>query len=252
MSRRLLEGQVALVTGAAKGLGRAIALAYAAEGATVGVNYRSSAAMADEVVAAVEALGGQALALKADICDPEAVAAMVDTLQAEHGPVDILVNGASPRRDRISFEALTSEEWDRMIAVNLRGAFLCARAVLSGMLARRRGKIINVSGTYGVAPDAGLAHVAAAKAGIIGFTRALAREVGPSNIQVNALCPGLVSWESLGEMDPAMLCRLIDATVLRRPGTVQEITAAAVFLASPESDFFTGQTLAPCGGEVML
>jgi 3-oxoacyl-[acyl-carrier protein] reductase len=192
-----LDGSVTLVTGASRGIGAAIATAFGREGAMVAVNYHRSPDRAAEVVAAIEKAGGKALALGGDVADGAAVRALVERTVAAFGPIDVLVNNAGIL-NAAPLDQMSDAVWDEMMATNLRSVFLCARAVLPAMLARGRGKIINVTSQLGQKGMPNHSHYAAAKAGVIGFTRALAREVGPRGIHVNAIAPGPIETELIG------------------------------------------------------
>jgi 3-oxoacyl-[acyl-carrier protein] reductase len=246
-----LEGRVALVTGASRGIGAAIALAFGREGALVAVNYHRSQARAAAVVAAIEAGGSKALAIPADVADDAAVAAMVERATAALGPIDVLVNNAGILNGA-PLDAMTAAVWDEMIAINLRSVFLCTRAVLPAMLARGRGKIINVTSQLGQKGMPNHTHYAAAKAGVIGFTRALAREVGPRGIHVNAISPGPIETELIGPITDEFRREKSAIFALRRLGQPDEVAPTAVFLASDDSSYYAGQTLCPNGGDIMM
>ena len=246
-----LDGKVALVTGGARGIGRAIALAFAREGASVGINDLRLDDALESVVATIEQSGGRAWALPADVADQAAVQAMVERLRLQAGTVDILVNNAGIA-DTGPLAEMSVETWDRMIAVHLRGTFLCTRAVLPQMLERGSGKIINMGSQLGQIGREGWTHYAAAKGGIIAFTKALAREVGPAGIHVNCIAPGPISTGLVKNGDPAVDDRMRASLPLRRFGSVDDVAPTAVFLASHESDYYAGQTLGPNGGDVML
>jgi 3-oxoacyl-[acyl-carrier protein] reductase len=246
-----LDERVALVTGASRGIGAAIARALGEEGARVAVNYHRSEAQALAVVAAIEAAGSKAIALQADVSDAAAVRGLVERTVAAFGPIDILVNNAgiltaSP------LDQMSDDVWDEMLATNLRSVFLCARAVLPAMLARGRGKIINISSQLGQKGMPNHAHYAAAKAGIIGFTRALAREVGPRGVQVNAIAPGPIETDLMGPITDEFRREKSAIFALRRLGLPEEVAPTAVFLASDESSYYAGQTLCPNGGDIMV
>jgi len=245
-----LDGRVALVTGAAHGIGRGIALAFAREGAAVGVNDVRRDARLEEVVREITALGQRAWPLPADVSDAVAVEAMVRRLLADAGRIDVLVTNAGIA-ERAALHEMSPEQWDHMIAVHLRGTFLCARYVLPTMLERGSGKIITMGSQIGQIGREGWVHYAAAKGGIIAFTKALAREVGPRGIQVNCIAPGPIST-GIAPGDEDADARLRAALPLRRFGTVDDVAPTAVFLASSASDYYAGQTLGPNGGDVML
>jgi len=245
-----LEGRVALVTGAAHGIGRGIALAFAREGADVGVNDLRRDDRLEEVIGEIAGMGRQAWPLPADVADAAAVEAMARTLLAQAGRIDVLVANAGVA-ERAALHEMPPEQWDRMIAVHLRGTFLCTRYVLPAMLERGSGKIITMGSQIGQIGREGWVHYAAAKGGVIAFTKALAREVGPRGIQVNCIAPGPIST-GIAPGDEEADARLRAALPLRRFGTVDDVAPTAVFLASSGSDYYTGQTLGPNGGDVML
>ena len=245
-----LDGRVALVTGASRGIGAAIARAFGREGARVAVNYHRSEAKAAAVVAAIEAAGSKALAVQADVADGPAVRAMVERAVAGLGPIDVLVNNAGIV-DATPLDQMSEDVWDRLIATNLRSVFLCTRAVLPAMLARGRGKIISVTSQLGQKGMPNHAHYAVAKAGVIGFTRALAREVGPRGIHVNAIAPGPIETDLMGPITDEFRREKSAIFALRRLGLPEEVAPTAVFLASDDSSYYAGQTLNPNGGDFM-
>ncbi|MBI2014129.1 MAG: 3-oxoacyl-ACP reductase FabG [Candidatus Rokubacteria bacterium] len=245
-----LDGRVALVTGASRGIGAAIARAFGREGARVAVNYHRSEAKAAAVVAAIEAAGSKALAVQADVADGPAVRAMVERAVAGLGPIDVLVNNAGIA-DATPLDQMSEDVWDRLIATNLRSVFLCTRAVLPAMLARGRGKIISVTSQLGQKGMPNHTHYAAAKAGVIGFTRALAREVGPRGIHVNAIAPGPIETDLMGPITDEFRREKSAIFALRRLGLPEEVAPTAVFLASDDSSYYAGQTLCPNGGDIM-
>jgi 3-oxoacyl-[acyl-carrier protein] reductase len=245
-----LAGKTALVTGASRGIGRGIAEAFAREGASVAVNYHRSEAAAQEVVAAIVAGVGEAFAVQADIGDEGEVARMVEETLLRFGHLDVLVaNAGILNQGRLA--EMDVAAWDEMMRTNLRGPFLCARAVLPGMLARGGGRIIFVASQLGQkgAPD--LVHYSAAKAGVIGMTRALAREVAP-HVTVNAIAPGPIETDMVAGITPEWKAMKMAELPLGRFGTVTEVAPTAVFLASDDAAYYTGQTLGPNGGDVML
>ena len=246
-----LDGRVALVTGASRGIGAAIACAFGRAGAMVAVNYHRSETRAAAVVAAIEAAGSQAMAVHADVSNGAAVRGMVDRATAAFGPIDVLVNNAGIL-NMVPLDQMSEDVWDEMIATNLRSVFLCTRAVLPAMLARGRGKIINVTSQVGQKGMPNHAHYAAAKAGVIGFTRALAREVGPRGIHVNAIAPGPIETELIGPITDDFRREKGAIFALRRLGLPEEVAPTAVFLASDDGSYYAGQTLCPNGGDIMV
>ena len=247
----VLEGRKALVTGASRGIGREIALAFAREGADVAVNYHRQEEAAREVAAAIEALGRRALAVQASVAEVEPVRTMVARVLAEFGHIDILVNNAG-FVTLAPVEAMTVEQWDEMLATHLRGTFLVTRQVLPGMLERGSGRIINVSSQLGQIGRPWFAHYCAAKAGIIGFTKALAREVAPRGVLVNCIAPGPITTGIVPRVEGAPRVDYTSRLPIQREGTVEEVAPTAVFLASDAATYYVGQTLGPNGGDVML
>lgn len=254
-----LAGKTALVTGASRGLGAGIALAFAREGADVAVNYRHRLDRAAEVVAEIEALGRRALPVRADCTDETEVRAMVGAVQQAFGEIRILVNNAGVLSN-VPFLEMPVSVWDEIVASHLRSAFLVSRCCAPAMMLlaprpgeRRVAKIINVSSVIaqkGGRGAAGIVHYAAAKAGVIGFTKALAGELAPA-IAVNAISPGTHPTEILAAM-PRAWTKAKERELLLGLGTIEDVAWTAVFLASAESDYFTGQVLAPNGGDVMV
>ena len=250
MTKRL-SGKVALVTGGGRGLGRGIAEGFGAEGAKIVVNYVKDAAAAESVVAKVKAMGSDALAFKADVGDEKEVRAMIDACVDKFGAIDILVNNAGYLNSSPLAE-MSVDVWDEMIRIHLRGMFLCTRFAIPHMLKQKSGKIINMTGTFGVTGGADFTHMSAAKAGMIGFTRALAREVGKQGINVNAIAPAIIRTDLYNFMPDNVRDEIVGAYPLGRVGEVEDIVSTAMFLATKDSDFFTGQTLCPAGGDVMV
>jgi 3-oxoacyl-[acyl-carrier protein] reductase len=245
-----LAGRTALVTGGSGGIGAAIAAAFGRAGARVAVHYHRQAARAAAVAAQVEAAGGEAFSVPADVTDGASVREMVEATLARYGAIDVLVNNAGIL-DRALVHEMADEVWDRMMATNLRSVFLCTRAVLPHMLARGSGAIINMSSTLAQKGITGHAHYAAAKGGIIAFTRALAREVGPKGIRVNCIAPGPIETEMIGPLNDEARRRGSALFALRRFGVPEDVAPTAVFLASDDAGYYAGQTLCPNGGDVM-
>jgi len=250
MSR--LDKRRAIVTGASSGIGRGIAEAFASAGATVGVNHPSAdeeRQRAANVVESIHDAGGGALRLEGDVSDETSVRSMVEEFEAEAGTPDILVNNAGILTQSPLTE-MTVEMWDETMDVDLRGVFLVTRYVLPKMLKQGSGKIINVASQLGIKGAKELVHYSAAKAGVIGLTRALAREVSPT-VNVNAIAPGPIDTPLLGDITNDWKEAKAAEIPMERFGTVSDIAPTAVFLAADESDYYTGQTLSPDGGDAM-
>ena len=246
-----LAGRVALVTGGSRGLGRGIAEGFGAEGAKVIVNYVKDAESANAVVKQIEKAGSEALAVRANVGLVEDVKKMVEEGLKRFGKIDILVNNAG----LLNFGPLAEmsvETWDEMIQTHLRGMFLCTRFVIPHMLKHKYGKVINVSGTFGVLGGENFTHLSAAKAGMIGFTQALAKEVGRHGINVNVIAPAMIRTDLYKFMPEAEREAIVSTYPLRRVGEVEDVVSTAMFLATKDSSFFTGQTLCPAGGDVMV
>jgi 3-oxoacyl-[acyl-carrier protein] reductase len=242
-----LAGQVALVTGGVRRIGRAIALTLAREGAAVAVNARSSRDEAADTVREIEALGGAARVIMGDVSDEAEVARMVKEIAATLGPVDILINNAAVRRDD-AFTAMSFKDWRLVMAVVLDGAFLMSRAVIPGMLAKSRGAIVNIGGLTAHTGAAGRAHVSAAKAGLVGLTKALAVEFGASGITVNCVAPGRIGGSRSATAGKGGVIPGGGHPLVGREGEPQDIAAAVKLLCSPGGRYITGQTIHVNGG----
>lgn len=247
---RKLEGKVAVVTGASRGIGRAIALKLADEGAKVVVNYSGSQAKAEEVVAAIQDAGGEALAVQASVAKSDEVAALMDTAVKTFGSIDILVNNAGITRDNLLMR-MKENEWDDVMDTNLKGVFLCTKAVTRQMMKQRAGRIINISSIVGVAGNAGQANYVAAKAGVIGLTKTTAKELASRNILVNAIAPGFIETEMTAELPEELKKGMLTQIPLAKLGQPEDIAKAVIFLASEDANYMTGQTLHIDGGMVM-
>ncbi|MGE7110910.1 3-oxoacyl-[acyl-carrier-protein] reductase [Lysinibacillus sp. NPDC047702] len=247
---RKLEGKVAVVTGASRGIGRAIALKLADEGAKVVVNYSGSQAKAEEVVAMIQENGGEAIAVQASVSQTEEVTALMDTAVKTFGSLDILVNNAGITRDNLLMR-MKEDEWDDVLDTNLKGVFLCTKAVTRQMMKQRAGRIINISSIVGVAGNAGQANYVAAKAGVIGLTKTTAKELASRNILVNAIAPGFIETEMTDQLPEELKQGMLTQIPLAKLGQPEDIAKAVAFLASDDANYMTGQTLHIDGGMVM-
>lgn len=246
-----LDGRVAIVTGAASGIGFAIARAYAAEGADVVVADQVERSAATAVLDAITAAGREALFVKTDVSDEDSVNQMARQALDAFPSIDILVNNAGIFTESL-LENMTVTEWDRVVDINLRGTFLCTRAILPHMLERGQGRIINIASQLGQIGGASAAHYSASKAGVIGLTKALAREVSHRGVLVNAIAPGPIQTPLLDRETEEWRSSKLAELPIRRFGTVDEVTPTAVLLACADGSYYVGQTLGPNGGDVML
>jgi 3-oxoacyl-[acyl-carrier protein] reductase len=245
-----LTGKVALVTGGSRGIGRAIALKLASLGARVVVNYQSHAAAAQAVVAEIETGGGKALAVQGDVRHPDDAQRLVKATLDTFGRLDILVNNAGTTRDML-LAMMKEDDWNTVIDTNLKGCFNCTKAAIRPMMKQRGGRIINITSVSGVMGNAGQANYSAAKAGLIGFTKAVAREVGSRNITVNAVAPGYVRTDLTADLPAGLVQKMMELTPLGREGTGEDIASAVAFLASDAAGYITGQVLCVDGGMAM-
>ncbi|MCH2565553.1 MAG: 3-oxoacyl-[acyl-carrier-protein] reductase [Prochlorococcus sp. ALOHA_A2.0_51] len=243
-----LTGQTALITGASRGIGRAVALALAEAGAEVVVNYSSSADAAEEVVQAITSNGGSAYAIKANVAEEDAVDQLIKTVLERSSSLDILINNAGITRDGLLMRMKT-EDWQAVVNLNLTGVFLCTRAVARTMLKQKSGRIINITSVVGLMGNAGQANYAAAKAGVVGLTKSTAKEVASRGITVNAVAPGFITTDMTKELDSEPI---LAAIPLGSFGTPEQVAGAVRFLAAdPAAAYITGQVLQVDGGMLM-
>ncbi|WP_026566431.1 3-oxoacyl-[acyl-carrier-protein] reductase [Bacillus sp. UNC41MFS5] len=245
-----LEGKAALVTGASRGIGREIALELARQGANVAVNFSGSEAKANEVVDEIKALGREAFAVKCNVSNSEEVAEMVKGTIDNFGKLDILVNNAGITKDNLLMR-MKEEEWDDVININLKGVFLCTKAVTRQMMKQRVGRIINIASIVGVSGNPGQANYVAAKAGVIGLTKTTAKELASRNITVNAIAPGFITTDMTDKLPEDVKTEMLKQIPLARLGEPKDIAKITAFLASDDSSYITGQTLHIDGGMVM-
>jgi len=242
-----LTGRAALVTGASRGIGRAIALQLARQGASIAINYLSNEDAAKGVQETISSYEGQAILVQGDISAPEQADRVVETAHDAFGRLDILVNNAGFNRDTLLLR-MSVQDWDEVMATNLRGAFLCTRAALRYMLRQRWGRIVNIGSVSGIAGNAGQANYAAAKAGLTGFTKAVAREMGSRGITANVIAPGLVRTELTEDIHQQIVETAMQRIFVGRLGTPEDIAACVAFLASEEASYISGQVLPVDGG----
>ncbi|MDE2938625.1 MAG: 3-oxoacyl-[acyl-carrier-protein] reductase [Chloroflexota bacterium] len=248
-AQRLSE-QVALVTGASRGIGAVIARRLAVDGARVAVNYQASEEAARQVAQGITDVGGEAVVMSGDVSREEDADALVKSVIEQWGRIDILVNNAGITRDRLLLR-MTPDDWDRVLEVNLRGAFLCTKYVMPHLIRRRQGRVVNISSVVGIGGNAGQANYAASKAGLIGFTKAVAREVASRNITVNALAPGFIDTGGMvDQMTEEARKTVLGRIPMERFGSADDVAEAVSFLCGPGAGYITGQVITIDGGMV--
>ena len=246
----LLDGKTALVTGASCGIGRAIALCLAAEGARVAINYAGNVRAAEEVKTAIEAAGGTAILCQADIADSSAVEAMVANVVKEFGTIDILVNNAGITRDALLMR-MKDEDFAKVLDTNLKGVFYCTKAVSKLMMKKRSGRIVNMASVVGLVGNAGQTNYAAAKAGVIGFSKSAAKELASRGITVNVVAPGFIGTDMTAGLPESVKEKMLTDIPLGRMGEAEDVANAVLFLTSDQASYITGQVVNVDGGMVM-
>jgi 3-oxoacyl-[acyl-carrier protein] reductase len=249
--KNVLENKIALVTGGSRGIGKSIALTFADAGATVILTYRSSSAEAQAVVDEIKRKGHEASAFQADAANFTQAKELVDRIVEQYKRLDILVNNAGITKDTLLMR-MNEEDWDVVINTNLKSVFNFTKAVVRQMLSQRSGKIINMTSVVGLMGNAGQANYAASKAGIIGFTKSIAKELGSRNIQVNAVAPGFVDTDMTAKLNDEQKKALAEQIPLKRTAKPEEIARVVMFLASPEADYITGQVICVDGGMALM
>lgn len=249
-AHNLLSGKTALVTGASRGIGRAVAVGLAALGAKVIVNYAGNAAAAEDTLSEIKKNNGDGHLIQFDVANFTVVQETIKNLEKEFGAIEILVNNAGVCKDNL-FVKFKEEEWDANLNTNLKGAFNCTRALAMSMMRKRAGKVINISSVIGLTGNAGQTAYAASKSGLLGFTRSLAQELGSRNVHINAICPGYFTTDMTGALPPDTASKIVEKIPLQQLGDPVEIAKAVIFLASPAASYITGQTLAVDGGMTM-
>jgi 3-oxoacyl-[acyl-carrier protein] reductase len=244
------SGKVALVTGGSRGIGRACAVAFAQRGATVVIGYASNQAAADETLKQISAVGASGRAIRFDVVDTSAASKAVESVVAERGRLDVLVNSAGIALDGLAAR-VKDEDWDRQLNANLRGAFALIRAACRPMMKQRHGVIINIASVVGETGNAGQAAYSASKAGLIGLTKSIAKELGSRNIRVNAVSPGLIDTDMTSELSEPVKARMMETIPLARLGTAEDVANAVAFLASDAASYITGEVLRVNGGMYM-
>ncbi|MCC0631587.1 MULTISPECIES: elongation factor P 5-aminopentanone reductase [unclassified Clostridioides] len=244
------NNKTVLVTGGSRGIGRAISKTFAKDGYNVLINFNKSENEAKELYTVLNEKGFSVKLFKANISNREEVENMIDYCIKEFGGLDVLINNAGISQDKL-FTDITDEDWDNMMNINLKGSFYCSQIALKYMISEKKGNIINISSIWGISGASCEVHYSVSKAGIIGMTKALAKEVAPSNIRVNSIAPGVINTDMLSEYNEDEIDALVEETPLMRLGTPEDIANCAIFLASDKSSFITGQVISPNGGFVI-
>lgn len=245
-----LSGKTAIVTGGSRGIGRAVALKLAELGANIVVNYTSSPERADEVIKEIASKGVKALAVKADVSNVNEVEHLINTAQENFSTLDILVNNAGITRDTLLMK-MKEDDWDKVISINLKGTFNCTKGVIKKMMKQRSGKIVNIASVIGLSGNAGQSNYAASKAGIIGFTKSIAKEVGSRGINVNAVAPGFIQTDMTDVLSDDIKNDLSKSIPLKKLGEPEDVANAVAFLCMDEAKYITGQVLNVDGGMAM-
>lgn len=243
----ILENKNAIVTGGSRGIGRSIALQLARNGANVIINYTSNKEAADQVVKEIEVYNVKGLAIQCDVTKSDDIKKMIGTVESHFDTIDILVNNAGITKDNLLLR-MKEEEWQQVIDVNLTGVFLCTKAVIRKMMKQKHGKIVNISSVVGVTGNAGQANYSASKAGVIGFTKSIAKEVASKNIRVNAIAPGFIETDMTAVLSEDIKSGLMESIPLKRYGQPDDIANLVVFLSSNQSNYITGQVINVDGG----
>ena len=244
---KLLQDKVALITGASKGIGRGIALQFAQQGANIAFTYLSSVAQGEALVAELEAYGVKAKGYQSDASDNKQAEDLINAVAADFGRIDVLINNAGITKDNLLMR-MTEEQWDEVIRINLKSIFNTTKAITKVMMKQRSGSIINITSVVGVKGNAGQANYAASKAGMIGFTKSVALELGSRGVRCNAIAPGFIETEMTGKLNEDVVKGWLNTIPLRRAGIPDDVANACIFFASDLSSYITGQTLSVCGG----
>lgn len=243
----MLKDKIALVTGGSRGIGRSIALKLAENGAKIAINYANNSEKADGVIEEIKDLGVDAISIKADVSSEEDVKSLIKSVEKDLGKIDILVNNAGITRDNLLIRMKT-EDFEDVLDVNLKGTFLCTKAVSRAMMKKKYGKIINITSVVGIVGNAGQANYSASKAGVIGFTKSIAKELASRGIRVNAVAPGFIDTEMTQVLSEEIKEQMLEGIPLNELGDAEDVANTVVFLASNKSDYITGQVISVDGG----